>query len=152
VWLIRSRRFVGVLPWMIFTLVVTLCAGALPGYRIYLFGSAIEQIAAGRPESLILFTAALFATETIAEKLIDAVSSIASEGLHLKIGRIAREEFMDRFGKVEYVRFLDEDYMKDAEKAASSLGRGHRLFTLGFDVLRSGAMLVSLIVALFFVT
>ncbi|AGA56478.1 ABC-type multidrug transport system, ATPase and permease component [Thermobacillus composti KWC4] len=151
-WLIRSRRFVGVLPWMIFTLVVTLCAGALPGYRIYLFGSAIEQIAAGRPESLILFTAALFATATIAEKLLDAVSSIASEGLHLKIRRIAREEFMDRFGKVEYVRFLDEDYMKDAEKAASSLGRGHRLFTLGFDVLRSGAMLVSLIVALFFVT
>ncbi|WP_127529581.1 ATP-binding cassette domain-containing protein [Paenibacillus kobensis] len=151
-WLIRTKNKRRIVPWVIFALSVTLLKGILPGVRIFLFGYTVQQIIAGAALDRIVLLMVWFAAATIGEKILEAFYSVALEGLRVHLGQAAKELFIDRYNDAPYEQLLNQSFSESAEKASNGLGRGHRILTLGLDVLSTGVTLISLGTALWFVT
>lgn len=151
-WMIRTKNKRRLIPWIIFALFVALLRGVLPGLRILLFGFAVQQIISGVAIDRIVMLMAWFAAATIGEKILDALYAVALEGLRIHLGRAAKDLFIDRYNEAPYEQLLNESFSESAEKASTGLDRGHRIITLGFDVLSAGVTLLSLGTALWFVT
>ncbi|GAS83764.1 MULTISPECIES: ABC transporter ATP-binding protein [Paenibacillus] len=151
-WLMRVQNKRKIIPWMLFALSVTVLTGILPAVRIFLFGYAVQQVISGVNVDQLLMLMAWFAAATIGEKVMDSLYGVALEGLRIHIGRSAKELYVDRYNEVPYQQLLNRSFSESAEKAANGLDRGHRILTLGLDVLSAGIMLISLGTALWFVT
>jgi ABC-type multidrug transport system, ATPase and permease components len=151
-WLIKAKNKRRLIPWIIFALSVTLIKGVLPGVRIFLFGFAVQQIISGASIDRIVMLMAWFAAATIGEKILEALYAVGLEGLRVHLGQAAKELFIDRYNNAPYEQLLNESFSESAEKASNGLGRGHRILTLGLDVLSAGVTLISLGTALWFVT
>ncbi|MGC5776383.1 ATP-binding cassette domain-containing protein [Paenibacillus pabuli] len=151
-WLTRVKNKRKLIPWTMFALFVTLLKGVLPALRIFLFGYAVQQIISGTDIDRIIMLMAWFAAATIGEKVMDSLYGVALEGLRIHLGRAAKELYIDRYNDATYQQLLNQSFSESAEKAANGLDRGHRILTLGLDVLSAGVTLISLGTALWFVT
>jgi len=151
-WLIRVKNKRKIIPWFLFALSVTFLTGILPALRIFLFGYAVQQVISGVNVEQMIMLMAWFAAATIGEKVMDSLYGVALEGLRIHIGRSAKDLYVDRYNEVPYQKLLNPSFSESAEKAADGLDRGHRILTLGLDVLSAGVMLISLGTALWFVT
>lgn len=151
-WLMRVKNKRKVIPWTLFALLVTLFKGVLPAVRIFLFGYAVQQILSGAAVDHVIMLMVWFAAATVAEKVMDSLYTVALEGLRVHLGRSAKELFIDRYNDAPYQQLLNRSFSESAEKAANGLDRGHRILTLGLDVLSAAITLLSLGTALWFVT
>ncbi len=151
-WLMRVQNKRKVIPWTLFALLVTLFKGVLPAVRIFLFGYAVQQILSGAAVDHVIMLMVWFAAATVAEKVMDSLYTVALEGLRVHLGRSAKELFIDRYNDAPYQQLLNRSFSESAEKAANGLDRGHRILTLGLDVLSAAITLLSLGTALWFVT
>lgn len=151
-WLMSVRNKRIVIPWTLFALSVTLFKGVLPAVRIFLFGYAVQQIIIGAAMDHVGMLMLWFAAATVTEKVMNSLYTVALEGLRVHLGRSAKELFIDRYNEAPYQQLLNRPFSESAEKAANGLDRGHRILTLGLDVLSAGITLISLGTALWFVT